>query len=464
MNYDNIILTGDSYKYSHHLQIPEGTETIYSYIEARGAEDPSVNKSVMFGLQSFIKQYLSRPFTQGDIEEAEELVTAHGEPFNREGWQYILDTYNGYLPLEIEAVKEGTVVGLSNVLVQVHNTDTKVPWLTAFIETAILRAVWYGVTVATNSWNIKQDMISYAKKSGSDLEGIGFKLHDFGDRGVSSRESAMLGGMAHLVNFMGTDTIEAIVGARRYYDEPMAGFSIPASEHSTITIWGKDKEVDAYRNMIKQFGGKDKIFACVSDSYDIMYASKELWGNQLKMEVIENGGTLVVRPDSGDPTTVPIEVIQALMSRFGYTTNEKGYDTLPPYIRVIQGDGINRQSIQKILDNLDKNNLTLDNLAFGMGGALLQMVNRDNLKFAMKTSYAVVNGEGRDVFKTPIGDSSKNSKKGVLGLYKVNGEFVTINRNEAWDGNGQNYLEPVYRNGKILREQSFSEIRALSNQ
>lgn len=454
---------GDSYKYSHHLQTPEGIETIYSYIEARGSVDPSVTKTVFFGLQAFVKDYMSEPITMEDVEEAKELVEAHGEPFNYEGWEYIVKTYDGFIPVEIEAVKEGSVVGLSNVLVQIHNTDPKCAWVTSFIETAILRAVWYGTTVSTNSYMIKQDMLEYAKKSGSSMD-VSFKLHDFGARGVSSHESAMLGGIAHLVNFMGTDTVEALVGARRLYDEPMAGFSIPAAEHSTITVWGKDMEKEAYRNMLKQFSGKDKMVAIVIDSYDTMNAVKNIFGKDMKMEVIENGGTIILRPDSGDPTQVPIDVIKALMSRFGYTTNKEGFDTLPPYIRVIQGDGINRQSIQQILSNLDKECLTLDNIAFGMGGALLQQINRDTFKFAMKASYAIVKGEGRDVFKDPVTDSGKKSKKGILGLYKVSGEYHTMRKSEAWDGNGKNQLELVYRNGLVFRTQKFSEIRELASQ
>jgi nicotinamide phosphoribosyltransferase len=145
-------------------------------------------------------------------------------PFNRAGWQYILDTYNGYLPLEIQAVPEGSVVATHNVLVQVQNTDANCAWLTSYIETALLRAVWYPTTVATVSYQCKQVIARYLAATADSMDGLLFKLHDFGARGASSEETAALGGMAHLVNFMGSDTVNAIVAARRYYQEPMAGF------------------------------------------------------------------------------------------------------------------------------------------------------------------------------------------------------------------------------------------------
>lgn len=457
----NLILNTDSYKASHYLQYPPGTETVYSYIEARGSEDESIKETVFFGLQMFLKEYLTKPITREDIEEAKSVFELHGEPFNQDDWNYILDKHDGYLPLEISAVPEGSIVGLNNALVQVRNTDPRVPWLTSYVETMLLRAIWYPVTVATNSRYIKRDLLAYAKKSGSSLEGVEFKLHDFGARGVSSYESSMIGGLAHLVNFKGTDTVSAILAGRKYYNEPMAGFSIPAAEHSTITVWGSDSEVDAYRNMLKRFASPGSLVAVVSDSYDIYHAAKYLWGRELKKQVIESGATVVVRPDSGDPTRVPIEVIETLMEEYGYTTNERGYRTLPECIRVIQGDGINRKSIQDILANLDSSKLSLDSISFGMGGALLQQVNRDTFKFAMKACYAIVNGEGRDVSKRPVTSRMKSSKAGVLVLNKDEDDDFITNRRE--NSVGDDYLEVVYRNGRVVRESTFESIRSRVN-
>jgi nicotinamide phosphoribosyltransferase len=409
----NILLNTDSYKVSMFKQYPAGTTGVYSYIEARGGR---YNQTVFFGLQAFIKEYLLDPITQADIDIANEILTAHGEPFNREGWEYILRVHNGYLPVVIRAVPEGTVVPVKNVLATIENTDPNAYWLTTWLETALLRAIWYPTTVATQSKAIKNTILEYLEKSG-DPTTIGFKLHDFGARGVSSLESAGIGGAAHLVNFMGTDTITGILFAREFYNAGIAGFSIPAAEHSTITSWGRTGEVDAYRNMVKQFGREGSILAVVSDSYDIFNACK-LWGTELKQDVIDSGATVVVRPDSGDPAEVLPKMIRILGETFGYTTNAKGYKVLNN-VRLIWGDGINQMSIRTIYSVMtDLNGWSADNFAFGMGGALLQQLDRDTQKWAMKCSSACVNGEWIDVFKDPITDSGKASKKGRVKVWR----------------------------------------------
>lgn len=403
--FDNIILDTDSYKGSHFLQMPSGSEEQSSYIEARGS-DCGWDKAIVFGLQAYLKEYLSKPITLEMIDEAEMFLQGHGEPFNKEGWYYILNEHDGFLPLEIRAVAEGTILPNSNVMVEVINTDPKCSWLTSYMETALLRAVWYPSTVATNSYMAKKVIWDALVKSSEDPEGqIGFKLHDFGARGVSSRESAALGGMAHLVNFMGTDTVSGVLAAKKYYNEPMAGFSIPASEHSTMTTWGgRDGELDAFKNMIKQFAKPSSLVACVSDSYDIYNATEALWGGMLKQDVLDSGATLVVRPDSGDPTIVPIDCIKILAEKFGSSTNAKGYKVLNPAVRVIQGDGITSSSIEVILENLLEAGFSADNISFGMGGGLLQQINRDTLGFAMKCSALKVSGYWRDVYKDPATD------------------------------------------------------------
>ena len=410
---NNIILSSDSYKYSMFLQYPPETEVVYSYIESRGGK---WDKTVFFGLQTFIQQYMLKPVTMQDVDEAEEIILAHGEPFNRAGWEYIVNELNGLLPVVIKAAPEGSIIPTKNVLLTIENTDPKCFWLTTFLETALLRAIWYPTTVATNSWASRQEILHWLRKTG-DETAIDFKLHDFGPRGASSSESAMLGGMGHLVNFRGTDNVEALWGARKFYGAQMAGFSIPAAEHSTITAWGREFEVEAYRNMIRQFAKKDAIFAVVSDSYDIFNAAENLWGKELKNEIIDSGATLVVRPDSGDPATVVLQVVEALDKGYGHTVNDKGYKVLN-HVRVIQGDGIDLQAIRAILFTLSLSGWSADNVAFGQGGALLQMVNRDDLKFAMKASAIKVAGKWREVFKDPITDSGKKSKKGRVTLYR----------------------------------------------
>jgi nicotinamide phosphoribosyltransferase len=458
----NLLLNTDSYKTSMFLQYPAGTTGVYSYIESRGGR---YNRTVMFGLQAFIKEYLCEPITQADIDIADEILTAHGEPFNRSGWEYILRAHQGFLPLVIRAVPEGTVVPVKNVLATVENTDPECFWLTTYLETALLRAVWYPTTVATQSWTIKQVIADYLEKTG-DPTLIDFKLHDFGARGVSSMESAGIGGAAHLVNFMGTDTISGVLFAREYYNAGIAGFSIPAAEHSTITSWGRDNEVKAYENMVRQFGRAGSIVAVVSDSYDIFNAASKLWGEDLRQLVIDSGATIVIRPDSGDPVEVNRRLVEILGEKFGYTTNAKGFKVLNN-VRLIQGDGVNELTIRSILGAFMAMGWSADNIAFGQGGALLQQVDRDTMKFAMKCSAAEINGKWINVQKDPITDSGKKSKAGRVTLWtNGTGEYVsgTSGDPKPWADRGwTNALVEVFRDGKLVREYNFQEIRDTAN-
>jgi len=448
----NIILNTDSYKASHYLQYPPDTTHVYSYVESRGGE---YDRTVFFGLQMFIQEYLSRPITKENIDEAEAVYAAHGLPFNREGWEHILYNHGGMLPLKIKAVPEGYVVPIHNVLMTVENTDPKCFWLTSFIETALLRAIWYPTTVATQSWDIKRVIKRYMDETSDHPEGVDFKLHDFGARGVSSFESAGIGGLAHLVNFKGTDTVTALLYGKKYYDAEMAGFSIPASEHSTMTSWGKDHEADAYRNMVQKFGKPGALVAVVSDSYDIFNATEKIWGEELKDEVVNSGAIVVVRPDSGDPILTPVKVVQLLAEKYGTTKNSKGFNVLNN-VRVIQGDGIDINSISEILRLLKVCGFSADNIAFGMGGALLQKVNRDTQKFAMKCSAVQVNGEWRNVVKRPVGDKTKHSKGGRLALLAENGKWWT----DGWEGNQwQDQMQVVYRDGSFERHITLEAVR-----
>lgn len=457
MKTNSYLFDTDSYKVSHYLQYPENTTSMFSYIESRTGSE--YDKTVFFGLQYYLKKYLTHRVTVEEVETAKELYALHGEPFNYDGWMYIAKDLKGKLPVRIRAVPEGTIVPIDNILVSIESTDPKAFWVVSWLETMLLR-VWYSITVATRSYTIKQIILEALNKSSDSPETeISFKLHDFGSRGVSSQESAMLGDMAHLVNFMGTDTIVGLLGAKEYYNCPMAGFSIPASEHSSITSWGKEHEVDAYRNMLKQFAKPGALVACVSDSYDLYNACEKIWGASLKQEIIDSGATLIIRPDSGHPPTVVLEVAKILDSKFGSIVNSKGYKVLNN-VRIIQGDGVNEHSIKEILDNLLNAGYSATNIAFGMGGALLQGLNRDTNRFALKCSSITVDGKTREVFKDPITDHSKKSKAGRLDLVKwANGTFQTIKLSDNQIANEFSIMRTVYENGEILIEDSFESIR-----
>lgn len=464
----NLILNTDSYKASHWLQYPPGTDRTFFYVESRGGV---YDRTVFFGLQAILKAWLSRPVTHGDVDEARDFFAIHGEPFNEAGWRRIVDLHGGRLPMRIRAVPEGAVVPTHQALVTIESTDPEAFWLPSYLETLLLR-LWYPVTVATLSWQVKRTIRGFLERTSDDVAGqLPFKLHDFGARGVSSAESAAIGGMAHLVNFLGTDTVQGVLAAREFYGEPMAGYSIPAAEHSTITSWGRDREADAYRNMLRHFAKPGGLVAVVSDSYDIFHAIREHWGKTLRDEVIASGGTLVVRPDSGDPVEVVHQCITLLDEAFGHTKNGKGYRLLN-HVRLIQGDGVNPDSIRAILERITSVGYAADNIAFGMGGALLQKVDRDTQKFALKCSAARIDGQWVDVFKAPVTDAGKFSQRGRLtlirhreyGTYKTVPIPASLERAEDLvpEHGWEHAMETVWENGELVKDWSFADVRARS--
>lgn len=454
------LLRCDSYKHSHFLQYPPDTTKIVSYIESRGG---LWDKTVFFGLQIFLDNYLTHRVTHQDIEDAAEFVRVHGLPFNEEGWRRIVDVHGGYLPLQIRAVPEGTVLPTLNVLVVIENTDPELPWLTSWAETMLLRAVWYPTTVATLSYHVRQTLLAFWEKtSDAPVESLDFKLHDFGARGVSSAESAEIGGAAHLVNFQGSDTLEGIWAAHVHYDHAMPAYSIPAAEHSTITAWGREGELDAFRNMLEQFARSGSLVAVVSDSYDLEKAVKNYWGTALKAQVLESGATLVVRPDSGYPPAIVVETLRALEAHYGARVNSKGYKVLHDQVRVIQGDGCNPEMIRTILEAMEAAEFAVDNIAFGMGGKLLQGVGRDDLKFAQKACFGIVDDRPVPIFKDPATDTGKRSKAGYLDLQLKDDQYVTVSYPdlEAYRRYaGMSQLVTVFKDGDILRRYNLDEVR-----
>lgn len=450
----NIILNTDSYKVSMFAQYPKGTTKVYSYLEARGPLHP---ETVFFGLQGFIKEYLLTPITQQDIDQATDFYQLHGLPFNKEGWLHILAAHQGYLPLEIKALPEGTVVPVRHVLVTAVNTDDYVPWLTTWIETALVRAIWYPSTVATKDLMIRR-FINQALMTSGDVSGAPFKLHDFGARGASSFETASIGGAAHMLFFAGTDTVSGVTYLMDYYHAGVVGTSIPAAEHSTIIAWGKDHEQEAYQNMLNQFAKPGAIVAVVSDSYDIYQAADMLWGTALKDNVIASGATIVIRPDSGDPLNVNLKLIEILGERFGYDINDLGYKVLR-HVRLIQGDGVTPSTIRTIIEAFLARKWSIDNIAFGMGSGLLQQVHRDELGFAMKASAIEQQGAWKPIFKQPVDDAFKDSKAGLVSTTFNDGQW---HQGQVSDDFVQ--LRTIYLNGTLIVDEDFKTIQSRAQQ
>lgn len=447
----NLLLKTDSYKCSHWRQFPPGTEGTYYHVLSRGGRFSNV---VFFGLQYYLKKYLAGSVVQMyDVSEAEHLLGQHfgAEVFNAEGFRRLVRKHRGKLPISIKALPEGACVRPGTAMMTVESTDPEFFWLPGYLETILLK-VWYPCTVATVSSAVRNVMLVAAARTAGDAAVVDWQLHDFGYRGVSSEESAELGGMAHLLSFNGTDTLAALVAARDFYGaRDAAGCSVPAAEHSTITSWGEACEEHAYRNMLKQF--PTGIVSVVSDSYDIMRAVTEIWGKELRAEVLARPGKVVIRPDSGDPGPTLLAVIRELQKAFGVSTNKHGYTLLPPQVGVIQSDGNNFASIRDTLELLERNGICTTVPVFGMGGGLLQKVDRDTQSFAMKASAVKVNGEWQPVYKTSPGKASFAGR-----LKVVAGEYGAVTVPES--NPGEDLLREVFRDGEILIDETFEAVRA----
>lgn len=473
-NPNNLILKTDSYKTAHWEMLPAGANYMYSYIESRGSDQWAVRgdnvgytHTVFYGLQAILKRHFSGRLTMKDVDEAEELCNWHMGPgvFNRKGWEAIVTKFRGRLPLRIRALKEGTIVPTGNVMVTVENTHPDFAWLVSYFEPLFLQ-VWYPTTVASVSYSIRKVVEEAFRESVDDGANTRFKLHDFGFRGVSSVESAKIGGSAHLVaGWMGTDTIQGIIELKQMYN---AGnnfaFSVRASEHSVVCA-NSDAEnrndLPALEKMVSLLEKYKGIVACVGDTYSIRRFAEWVSTEPFKSRIENSGGTFVLRPDSGNPLEIPVEIIEILMKGFGHTVNSKGYKVLPDCIRVLQGDGINEASIRGIYRNMHAKMLSADNIVFGMGGALLQHCDRDWLKFAMKGSALCVDGEWRDLFKDPDTDSVKRSKKGRVVTFKDSTGKIFSDREELQLTNHtiQDQMYTVWEDGDFLVDWSFDEIK-----
>ncbi|KAI1699921.1 nicotinate phosphoribosyltransferase (NAPRTase) family domain-containing protein [Ditylenchus destructor] len=318
--------------------------------------------------------------------------------FNEKGWMHIVEAHNGYLPLRIKAVPEGTVVPVRNVLFTIENTDPQVPWFVSWVETLLVQ-VWYPMTMATSSRTQKEVIARGLLDTSDSLDGLLFKLHDFGFRGCSSVEAR------NLCCFVG-------------------------------------------------------LVSVVSDSYDVFHAVSSIWGDELKAYVLERAekGCLVIRPDSGDPCEVVVKVLNLLAEKYPITTNSKGYRVLPPYLRVMQGDWISLESLQQIIDAMKIEGWSLQNVIFGTGGALLQKLDRDTQKCAYKCSQVTINGESHDVCKNPTTDAGKRSKKGRLVLEKrADRNYVTVQ--EGLGDEKKDELVCVFENGRLLVDHTLDQIR-----
>lgn len=462
---DILPLDTDSYKVSMPMQYPPGTTKVRVYTESRGGE---FDRVLHAGIQPYIDK-ISKPVTQRQVDIADILWRTHGEPFPKAMWDYIVRVHDGLPPVHIRSVAEGMVIPTRNVLVVTENTDEDMPTPGAIVtwcETGMLRATWYPSSVGTTSWVIKQHLKDWWNKTvdNDKQAGVLFALHDFGSRGVSSAESARIGGGAHLFNFRGTDTFAAVLWLMRHYAAPVntVAWSIKASEHSTVTSWGREHEDDAALNMATHFASPDMPFAFVIDSYSALKFTNRVSNAESKVLAIlkERKATMVLRPDSGDPVSIIPQMLAILERNVGSTLNSKGFKVLN-HFKIIWGDGINRQTIEAILRMVcGMLGYSAENFAFGMGGALLQIINRDSQEYATKCCAIMVNGEWRDVYKQPEGVVSKASKRGRVMLYKnADGKLVNLIEDSPESKGLECMLHNVFYNGYVVKRWTLEEAR-----
>lgn len=452
----NAILNSDSYKMSHFMFYPEGTQHVYSYMESRGGH---YDETLFFGLQGLIKEYLMNPITREDIEYARDFSKTHGVPFNDTGWYHILNKHGGFFPVEIKAVPEGTLVSNRNVLMTVENTDPMVPFITSYIETMALR-LWYPITVATRSFEMKRNIQPFFERS-SDSENMDFALLDFGARGCTSFESNAIGGAAHLVNFMGSDSMGAIDYVKQFYGGNILGYSVPATEHSIMCAYGHENELASFERIIDQ-APENGIISVVSDTWNIFEACKK-WAT-LKEKIANKGQTLVIRPDSGDIRDVLNQIIPIINDGFGSTRNSKGYDVLNG-VKILWGDGMNEDTIDLPFQIASVvHDVSADSIIVGSGGGLLQAgLDRDTNKFAFKASNIRIDGKDYPIAKDPITDPGKQSKKGRMKLGDFGDRYDTVLDSDPDYDRIHDKLKVVYRNGSIYNEDTMENIRTRAN-
>lgn len=488
----NLVLAVDSYKSGHAFAYPKFVCGMASYIEAR---TKGIDIMIPFGRQAMLQKLLKEPISKADVDQAADFAAARNEPFNRSVWEHILVKYDGFMPLYIRGVPEGMPVASGNAITTIMCTDEFVAenifWLCSYFETALLRGEWYPTTIATNDYGLIKEMKQFYVDTGADMSMLAFAFHDFGGRGVTCHEQAEIGGAAHLVNFMGSDTIEGVLYANYWYHEAMSAYSVPATEHSVqcsfqvkvegipdgngkitpfASVRAGEKEIaegdlSYLKNTITSLGKMGGIVSIVIDGYDCIRAAKFLC-NELKDTIIASGCKVVFRPDSGDMMEILPQLIELQAEAFGTTLTSKGYKQIN-YVGIIQGDGVDRAAVIRVLTMVKAMGYAAHTVIFGSGGALLQKVNRDTYKFAQKASAVLVrlNDEGDTqwvgIAKDPITDPGKKSKEGVLTLARsrITGEVKTIRIDVEVGEEWEDMMVDIYDHGEFFNETTLKEVR-----
>jgi len=458
----NITIDTDAYKITHWLQRPQNITKLYSYGEPRvGGKDKEI---CFFGLSPAIQEHLLFPVTNEMIEEGiEECISTFGTPayFNKAVWEKVRDL--GYFPIKIMSAPEGMIIGEGNVCFTIESTE---PWFANMIShfEDILMWVWYATGVCTRSMNIKRGIRPAFEKS-SDIGNLilPVAVNDFGLRGATYHEGAIMGGMAHLVHFVGSDNMPASRMIKDFYNYKGRAKSVWATEHSVATSYGNGR--GEYDYVIAQLSQHtDKIKSIVIDSYDADNFMQNIVGSdEIKRLVIAHEGRIVWRPDTGKPLTNVCKYSDVLGAIFGFDMNSKGYKTIKHNTGLIQGDGMTEETIPELYDEYIKTGWSADNIITGSGGGLLEEgLTRDTQRWAIKASYGEKDDIPFDIRKTPKNDMSKQSKGGKVKLHTPHTTLESSKETKIMFDAYQNLLIPVYDNGKFYK-QNFEDIIERAN-
>ncbi len=477
----NPLLLTDGYKVDHRRQYPPGTSLVYSNWTPRRSRIGGIEDVVFFGLQYFIKKYILEDFETYFFKQPKEKVIKEysrrinyylGE--NQVGHKHIEDLHDlGYIPMVIKALPEGASVPMRVPMFTIYNTKVEFFWLTNYFETLLSAVIWMPCTSATIAKQYRKVLDTFAAETSSMPEFVDWQGHDFSMRGMSGIEAAVCSAAGHLLSFTGTDTIPAIDFLETYYhanaDEELIGGSVAATEHSVMCMGTTKGELETFKRLVCEVypGG---ILSIVSDTWDLWKVLTE-YLPKLKTEIIRRKGKVVIRPDSGDPVNIICGnpdgsteheikgVIELLWDTFGGHVNAKGYKELIPQIGAIYGDSITLDRAVQICERLREKRFASTNVVLGIGSYTYQYNTRDTFGFAMKATYGEVNGEGREIFKDPVtDDGTKKSATGLIRIDKENGAYILTDR-VNWKEEKRGALIEVFRDGKLLIDQTLREIR-----
>jgi nicotinamide phosphoribosyltransferase len=507
----NPLLLTDGYKTGHHQQYPQGTTLVYSNFTPRSNKyaPTGCDNVVSFGQQmimkqiheAFEKEFFSKPKDEVCGEMKRELSLYLGTDYDVTHFEQLHDL--GYLPINVKAIEEGTLVPMKVPVLTIYNTLPEFYWVTNYLETIISNLLWKPMTSATIAHTYRKVLTKWQEKTDAEKGWfVDWQGHDFSMRGMDSVEATIASGLGHLTSFSGTDSLPAIYGARKFYgEEGFVGGSVNATEHSVMCAGSKDDEVGTFRRLLETY--PKGILSVVSDTWDLWKVCTEHIVT-LKEEILARDGKLVIRPDSGDPIDIlcgdrghswnrtdykelqdengnylvdfygeleynegkvvtPNQykgVIELLWDVFGGTINEQGYKVLDSHIGAIYGDSITIGRANEICARLEAKGFASTNVVLGIGSFTYQYNTRDTFGFAMKATYVEVDGVGREIFKDPItDDGTKKSATGLLWVDKnTDGEYVLFDK-VTWEGEGRGFLQTIYKDGTFYNQTTLTEIK-----